>query len=202
MASITLTDWLTMTAIIIGPILAVRIQRYLDSVKERKQRKLNLFHTLMATRASRVSFEHVKALNMIDIEFHNGTKKDKKVRDAWKIYQDHLNNRSSSDGVWSDKSFELLVDLLYEMAQSLNYDFDKVLLKNAYTPVAHANQEDDLLLIRQGLVQLFKGEISLPMDVAQADATDESVATQEKIQEGFKDLLEGKRTLKVKLDDK
>jgi len=65
-----LKDWITILAIIIGPILAVQAQKVLENSRIKKQRRLHLFHTLMSTRASRVSNAHVSALNMIDIEFY------------------------------------------------------------------------------------------------------------------------------------
>jgi len=92
-------DWITISAIIIGPILAVQAQKFIEAVRYKKQRRLNLFHTLMSTRASRVSNEHVGALNMIDIEFYGRkifgfrfqTPKEKSITNAWKNYNDQLN---------------------------------------------------------------------------------------------------------------
>ncbi len=47
----TITDWLMITAVFLGPIVAVRLTRYLDDRKEVRARKLEIFKTLMATRA-------------------------------------------------------------------------------------------------------------------------------------------------------
>ncbi|MCG0019452.1 DUF6680 family protein [Vibrio parahaemolyticus] len=63
-------DWITIGAVIIGPILAVQAQKIIENITERKRRKLQLFHTLMETRATRLSGAHVSALNMIDLEFY------------------------------------------------------------------------------------------------------------------------------------
>ena len=68
--SITLTDWLTIAAILAAPVTAVQVERYLAAIKERRGRKLQVFHTLMATRGARLSPMHVEALNRIDIEFY------------------------------------------------------------------------------------------------------------------------------------
>ena len=61
---------ITIGAVIIGPILAVQVQKIIESITERKRRKLQLFHTLMETRATRLSGAHVSTLNMIDLEFY------------------------------------------------------------------------------------------------------------------------------------
>ena len=65
----TISDWLVILAIIIAPILAVQIQKFMDHRKEEKERKMHVFRTLMATRAAPLSPLHVEALNMIDIVF-------------------------------------------------------------------------------------------------------------------------------------
>jgi hypothetical protein len=74
-------------AVVLGPILAVQIQKWLEQVRNKTERKLKIFKTLMTTRATRVSIEHVQSLNMIDIEFLD--KEYKKVISAWRNYHDH-----------------------------------------------------------------------------------------------------------------
>lgn len=169
-------DWITISAVILGPILAVQAQKLIESIKGRKERKLRLFHTLMETRATRLSGQHVSALNMIDLEFYGRSlfgkrwqsEADKKVTNAWKVYNDHLNNRVPDERLdaWTDKSFELFTSLLYAMAQSLGYDFDEVQLKRGcYNPVRHGRIESEQTRIREGLVEVLDGKRSIPMAV-------------------------------------
>jgi hypothetical protein len=80
--NMTVTDWLMIAAVFLGPIIAVRLTRYLDNQKEIKGRKLDIFKTLMATRAYTVSWQHVEALNRIDLEFSQ--KQEREVIEAWK----------------------------------------------------------------------------------------------------------------------
>jgi hypothetical protein len=56
-------------AVLLGPILAIQAEKFLHSRRERRQRKLEVFRTLMANRAAGLSPAHVEALNRIDIEF-------------------------------------------------------------------------------------------------------------------------------------
>lgn len=63
---ISLTNWLTILAILIAPWAALFIQEHLAKNKESRNSKLTIFKTLMATRHSPLSFEHIQALNMID----------------------------------------------------------------------------------------------------------------------------------------
>lgn len=81
-----IADWLMIIAVLVGPIIAVQLTRYLDNLKERKERKLAIFKVLMATRAYNVSWTHVEALNRIDLEFDHNNRKEKAVIAAWKEY--------------------------------------------------------------------------------------------------------------------
>lgn len=54
---------------LLSPLIALRVSRRLDARREVRERKMKIFRTLMATRARRLSMEHVEALNMIDVEF-------------------------------------------------------------------------------------------------------------------------------------
>ena len=54
----TIADFIAIVAILLGPIVAVRLTRYLDDRKEKKERKVKVFKTLMATRAYTVSWAH------------------------------------------------------------------------------------------------------------------------------------------------
>jgi len=72
----------TIVAIILGPILALAIQRKLDQDRETRVRKLRIFKTLMSFRATRLAPDFVQALNIIDVEFRADSERN--VRDAWK----------------------------------------------------------------------------------------------------------------------
>jgi hypothetical protein len=169
-------DIVMILAVIAGPILAVQAQKYIESIRESKNRKLRIFHTLMSTRATRLAQDHVAALNMIDIEFYGNTRfgkrnqsnGEKKITNAWKVYNDHLNNKASEERIdaWIDKSDELFTSLLYSMAQYLGYEFDEVQLKrDCYRPIAHGDIENEQHKLRQGLVAVLEGKKSIPMAV-------------------------------------
>lgn len=175
----TLNDWLTILAIIIAPILALQIQKFIEDIKEIKARKLQIFRTLMATRATPLYPQHVEALNMIDIEFF----KNRKITEAWKLLLDHFANypKDTKDQNYQamlnacmEKSNDLLVDLLYEMGQSLNYSFDKVHLKRgAYIPKGYADYVLDQEFIRRSLVGVLLGHVPIPIKVVNMEAGDQ-----------------------------
>lgn len=160
---------LTLLAILLGPILAIQIQKRIETHKEIKDRKLNIFKSLMATRGARVSFEHVRALNMIDIEFT----KHKDIAEAWKYYLDCLCNSDMVDGnlqLWANERDKLFVDLMNKMGTALGYHFDKVHLKKSiYTPIAHNEEEIYQLSIREQLKKIFNGEQSISVKIENSD---------------------------------
>jgi len=169
-----LYEILTLVAIVLGPILAVQAQKYLERRRDNRNRRLGIFKTLMATRGSSLSSMHVEALNRIDLEFSDD-KKYQKIIEAWKEYFDNLGHRAETEeqlAVWGAKNEELLANLLYEMGQSLGYKFDKVLIKrNIYSPIGHARVERENELIRKGLLDVLNAETAIPMTLINDDET-------------------------------
>lgn len=75
---------------------------------------MDVFRTLLATRANTLAVEHIQALNLIDLDFYTVDE----VREAWNLYRDHLNfypNGQSEETQkrWEEKCAEYLADLLY-----------------------------------------------------------------------------------------
>jgi hypothetical protein len=167
-STVTTTDWLMITAMIIGPIIAVQLTRRLDERKEVRERKLQIFKTLMATRGYAISWDHVGALNRIDLEFRVDNEEEKAVIEAWKAYLDHLGSKEISGETWALRGRDLFVELLHKMAKVLNYDFDKTHIKNSsYSPVAHGNLEQELQMIRTLLIEMLQG--NRPLQVTMYD---------------------------------
>jgi len=149
-----------------GPIIAVRLTRYLDDRKEVRARKLEIFKTLMATRAYNVSWTHVEALNRIDLEFDKNDKKEKEVIEAWKEYLDLLGDTAIPIDQWGVKRIDLLIELLHKMARVLDYDFDKTHIKNSsYSPRVHGETEDEQNVLRKGLIEVLEGKRPVPMSI-------------------------------------
>lgn len=171
-------DIIMTAAVVIGPILAVQIQKILEQFREKKQKRLYIFRTLMSTRAQKLHRDHVQALNMIDIEFYGRkipliktkyqTSKEQAVTHAWKNYNNHLNKAKEYPdiNIWISKSDDLFTDLLYTISQAMNYDFDKVQLqRDCYRPIAHGDLETTQSNILKGLEDIFSGRSSLPMNI-------------------------------------
>jgi hypothetical protein len=162
----TISDWIMILAVFSGPIVAVQVTKLLEHKKENRQRKLEIFKVLMATRAYGLSWDHVMTLNKIDLEFDSSDPKEKEVLDAWKQYHDLLGDKSITGEQWSTKRVELLVELLYKMALVLQYDFDKTHIKNSsYAPMAHGDVELEQSNIRKGMIEILEGKRFIPMHI-------------------------------------
>jgi hypothetical protein len=89
-----MSDAFLIAATILGPSLAVQAQKAVERATEQRRQKLSVFHVLMATRAARVSPEHVQALNRIELQFSGWkvfgliqwqTAAERAVIEAWRI---------------------------------------------------------------------------------------------------------------------
>jgi Family of unknown function (DUF6680) len=158
--------WLTIAAIIIGPVAALLIQKYLEERRAERNRRIRIFQALMANRASRLSPGWVEALNGIETEFYG----EKKVIEAWRQVVDHLNSGQATDpiqiGQWNEALVNLANEMLYEMGKSLGYEFDRVTIKrNAYYPSGWGEVELENHAVRKKFLELLDGKRKLPVAV-------------------------------------
>ena len=169
--SVGLTDWLTILAILLAPLVAIQVERYLQIIKERRGRKLNVFHTLMATRGTRLSPAHVEALNKIDLAFYGFripiigryiSPADQRVQEAWRLFFDHLNSAMENRVSPPEKGNELFAALLTTMASALKFHFDPVMLRRGgYYPQGHADMDVDQEAIRKAAREILEGRRAL-----------------------------------------
>ncbi|MBB3182400.1 DUF6680 family protein [Variovorax sp. Sphag1AA] len=186
-----LNEWLIIGATIVGPILAVQAQKWIERARVATGRRTWIFETLMATRGARMSMDHVRALNTIDLAFY-GTKilgrtvrsrKWQSVIDAWHEYHAHLSQpeeqrpkTKDQDVAWGAKGEELFVNLLTALAVSNHYRFDRTQLRmGGYSPAGHATVENEQTALRNLLIRMLSGQHPLPVEVrstavANADA--------------------------------
>jgi hypothetical protein len=55
-------DWITVGAILLGPVLALFSQRVLDNLREKKKRRVELYQTAMAYRNMWLHADSIRAL--------------------------------------------------------------------------------------------------------------------------------------------
>ncbi|MGH7750523.1 MAG: DUF6680 family protein [Candidatus Dormibacteria bacterium] len=167
---------LTIIAILLGPVVAIQVDRYLNRQNDHRSRKLHLFRELMATRGTRLLPRHVEALNLIIVEYSKNIPSENTVINAWKNYHAHLNNRVvklaeedeatfiGRQSQWNTRQLDLLTELLKEMSKYLGLKYDDVEIREGvYSPQGWANTEGENNRLRQALLNILEGRSSLPV---------------------------------------
>jgi hypothetical protein len=201
-------DWSVVIATLAGPILAVQAQKWIERLRERRNRKLWVFQQLMATRAARLSNDHVQALNMIDLVFygthffgiHRRSKTEQSIIDTWREYHDHLGTQfnAATAAVWNTKADELFTNLLFSIAQDVRFKFDRVQLKKgAYSPIAHGDLEHEQTQVRKLALKLLSGESALKMDVTSFPMNEDIANAQAALQKAMNEAFAGRGALNV-----
>lgn len=162
-------------ATLLGPVLAVQAQKWVERAREKKNRKEWVFHQLMVNRGARLSSGFVQALNTIDMAFNGGksekqSKSEKTVINAWRSYHDKVTNGLGQDPSeaeivnWNNSINDLVVSLLSAISEDLGYSFDQAILRGGwYLTKATADHENDITQIRKALVSMTKLEAAVPV---------------------------------------
>ena len=161
----------TIVAVVLGPVIAVLITRYMDNLRADKARKLDIFRTLMRTRRMQLHWEHVGALNLVEVEFIDHPK----VVDAWKAYLANLGeelppieqkDRYDRTLMMREK---LLTTLIDEIAKVLKIEIKQLdILEGNYMPQGWADEEWEQKLVRRGLINVLYGRASIPIQPLQS----------------------------------
>jgi hypothetical protein len=161
---IKLEGWLTIAAIILGPLLAFFVQSRRDKKNERERSRKVIFGQLLLTLRAPMAPKHVDALNSIPLEFYS----DSEVMEAWRLYSSHLNDAAAvraNNARWVERKFELLVDLTAKMATAVGYKhIDRATLRdNVYVPQGYQDIETQTQQMRAALLQVLNGQRPVPV---------------------------------------
>lgn len=180
----TTIEALTITALFVGPILAVLVTRIIDFRRSKRERRLDVFRTLMRTRRTPVSPEHVTALNLVEIEYQGVRSeltaweelfrhftlnpprhRDEEVnadltREQKSAREDRYNQRVQSE------RDQLLAKLLHAMAKFLGYRIEQIdILSRGYYPQALSDIDLQQYAVRHLLTQMSLGKRGLPVEI-------------------------------------
>jgi hypothetical protein len=84
---IKLSDWLTMIAIVVGPLSAVAITLWIEGRRRVRERRLYILRMLLTTRHMPADPQYNAAINLIPAEFDDRSK----VMEAWRKYHEKVN---------------------------------------------------------------------------------------------------------------
>jgi hypothetical protein len=166
--------WLTIIAIIVGPLLAFAVQQWRDKRRERRSRKIDIFRRLLLTLKVPMAPNHVDAINSIPLEFYSHPE----IMSAWRLYTSHLNDAArlrAEPQRWGEKKFDLLVDLVCKIGKALEYEhIDAATMRdNIYVPQGYQDVEEQWRQLRETWLQVLNGQRPLPMTVVGPVQVDE-----------------------------
>lgn len=146
--------WVNILAILLSPVVAVLVTVNLQNRREKRNQKLWIFNTLIGTRHSPIIDENVRALNLIDVVFHDS----ERVRELWHEYFNMLGNEGLNNlQGWTQRQKKNL-EMITEMAKVLGYgkaithlDVDRV-----YYPVGLGAQSQKTQEIAEELLRVLK----------------------------------------------
>lgn len=143
--------WVNILAILLSPVIAVLVTVWMQDRKEKRHQKLWIFNTLIATRHAPIVDENVRALNMIDVAYHDSPH----VRKLWHEYFDMLNNAGLNNPTgWHQRQSKNL-EMITEMAKVVGYgatithlDIDRVYYPTGLGEQSQTSKEITMELLR------------------------------------------------------
>jgi len=138
--------------------------RYIDNLREKRGRRLAIFRTLMATRRSFLSADHIAALNQIELDFQH----DSTVMTAYRNYMRQLGTTfdpKDNDRVTQERQ-SLRTKILSEMAKTLRIHVEQLdIFEGGYIPQGHVDIEQQQAAIRRLFTEIADGKRALPIEV-------------------------------------
>jgi uncharacterized protein DUF6680 len=164
---LTVAEWLTIAAIVLGPGLAVATQLWFQSRKTKRDSKLWVFNTLMGLRPQILHVDFVKAFNMIDVVFYDND-------DIRKGRKEFLNVVTAVQGrhflpAEVEKGNDILAEMLAKMGKELGFEFDHTQIKNTgYLPQGFVDAQESLGEILQHGAAWLQGKQRVVMEISPA----------------------------------
>lgn len=162
---------------VVGSLATLIGNHFYTQWREKKQKREQIFRTLMSTRGFRTYATHVEALCAVEVEW--SSPEDEKVRSAWKAYNHHLNKQVSQDlsdpenVAWRNTLEDLFADLIVALGESIGKPQDKTDVKTgAYGPRAWWEAEQENSVLRKGMVRIIASGLGRAIPVlVQYDGT-------------------------------
>lgn len=151
----TTNDWLTLLAIVVGPLVAVGITLWVEGTRRRRDSRVIVLRQLMATRHLPSDPMYSTAVNLIPVEFND----EPEVMSAYKAYQEAIRVRVSDDENENAQAIQVLVSkqtkMIYAIMRSLGLRASEADLPvEAYAARAMTERDALYLASLQGTVRI------------------------------------------------
>jgi hypothetical protein len=179
-------EWWVVGATVLGPVIAVQTQKFIERATENRRRQRMIFIALMANRATRLNDDYVKALNLIDIEFLPDwwrPERNRSVINAWRALFGELQNPPVDEPVanaaWHQRCDDRLIDLLSAMSRALGHRYStEELRRGIYYPRGKFEIEQAQLGVLNGARAVLEGRTALHMKITELPVNPEAAAAQ------------------------
>lgn len=147
-------EWINLVAIIVIPILAVIIGRYLQDRSEKRKDKMRVFTHLMSYRSfGYIDQYSVNIFNSVPIIFYD----DKEVIEKYNSYLKSLNIKPDDAQIKQKEIEDNKTKMLEAMAKALKYkNINWELIQNPYLPKGLLDQIDAENTYKRGQVEIAK----------------------------------------------
>jgi hypothetical protein len=156
------SEWITIAAIVLGPILAVATQLWMQSRKEHREDKLWVFETLMSFRATWIAPGFVRALNSVNVVFYDNKGVTDKLQELVSTLVLAGNAGDNFPPELLDKCKDLLAEMLAKMGKELGFEFDHTQIKDtAYYPRGHEILAASEFALREKGIAVLEGRANI-----------------------------------------
>ena len=147
-------EWINLVAIIVIPILAVIIGKYLQDRSEKRKDKMRVFTHLMSYRSfGYIDQYSVNIFNSVPIIFYD----DKEVIEKYNSYLKSLNIKPDDAQIKQKEIEDNKTKMLEAMAKALKYkNINWELIQNPYIPKGLLDQIDAENTYKRGQVEFAK----------------------------------------------
>jgi len=166
-------EWITIAAILIGPVGAVAVQLWIQHYNKIRDQKLWVYGQLTSNRAAWYNVDFVRAMNLVDVVFYQ----NKDIRDKRTKLMAHIKKTTTADGVilpveW-DVAKDQFAEMLDLMGKELGYEFEHTEIKDsAYYPVAHEKMDRAAIELREKGLAVLEGRAPIGVVVHPAPDPD------------------------------
>lgn len=142
------STWINIIAVLLGPIVAVYLTRYLAERSDKRKAKMEAFKTLMISRVNALNREFVSTVNSIDVIFYDSPK----VRKAWReLYEQY--DKPKVDGLAAMAKYTKLIEAI---AKDLGYkkmEWNEI-LNDVYIPNWLTDEWEKERTVKEGQVAM------------------------------------------------
>lgn len=141
------SDWISLSGLICGPIVAVALTLWIDGRRKRREQRIQIMRMLLTTRHLPGDATYSVAINLIPIEFNDR----KSVMAAWNSYIEAVRyipspeNRSGHDKIMSAKQTKLI----FEMMKAIGFKLSETDIQTSAYAADGFIKRDNILLESQ-----------------------------------------------------